>query len=102
MIDKSEFVLQSNIVLTITSGQVYQLKNADGPKGLILEFTNDFFCKTDHDIELVFHNGLFCHFAMNEVINLAENKVVEMALLLIQNELIHQPYQYLLSVHSHY
>src|SRR5262249_30999909 len=64
-----------------------------------LEFTLDFFCKDDKDIELIFHNGLFCHFALNEVIAVDKN-ILETQLDLIREELFDQPYQYLISIHS--
>jgi YesN/AraC family two-component response regulator len=65
----------------------------------VLEFTLDFFCKDDKDIELIFHNGLFCHFAMNEVITV-DAAIVDEQLKLIEEELYSKPYQYLISVHS--
>src|SRR4030095_15015994 len=59
-----------------------------------------FFCKDDRDIELIFHNGLFCHFGDNSVIAVPNYKVVEDQLRLIKQELSMQPYQFLISVHS--
>jgi hypothetical protein len=59
---------QINTVITITSGQIHHIKKSKAAAGFVLEFTFDFFCKDDKDIELIFHNSLFCHFAMNEVI----------------------------------
>jgi AraC family transcriptional regulator, transcriptional activator of pobA len=98
-IDEKKFNLTSGQVITITSGQIHNINKTSKAKGFILEFTLDFFCKDDKDIELIFHNGLFCHFAMNEVI--AVNKsLVEAQLNLIQQELKEQPYQYLISIHS--
>ena len=98
-IDETVFTLKSNEVITITSGQFHRFNNAINATGFILEFTLDFFCKDDKDIELIFHNGLFCHFAMNEVIPV-DKKVVETLLALIQEELNEKPYQYLTSIHS--
>ncbi|HEY0667385.1 MAG TPA: helix-turn-helix domain-containing protein [Sphingobacteriaceae bacterium] len=98
-IDENEFRLTSGQVVTITSGQIHKINKTSKGKGVILEFTLDFFCKDDKDIELIFHNGLFCHFAMNEVIEV-NNGIVETQLGLIQEELDEQPYQYLISVHS--
>ena len=86
-------------VVTITSGQVHCIKKATKAAGYLLEFTLDFFCKDDKDIELIFHNGLFCHFAMNEVIDV-DKTVLQQQLQLISEELLKQPYQYLISVHS--
>ena len=69
VVDEKELKLRGYDVLTITSGQIHYLKNSRKAEGFILEFTMDFFCKNDNDIELIFHNGLFCHFDLNEVIN---------------------------------
>jgi len=97
-VDEKDFKLKPGEVITITSGQFHSIHHTKS-KGFVLEFTLDFFCKDDKDIELIFHNGLFCHFAMNEVI--AVNKVVvEEQLTLIQEELEKQPYQHLISIHS--
>lgn len=99
MIDEKEFKLSSGQLITITSGQVHSINKSSKAKGFILEFTLDFFCKDDKDIELIFHNGLFCHFSMNEVI--AVNKgIIENQLNNIKEELDKKPYQYLISVHS--
>ena len=99
IIDEKEFSLKSGDVITITSGQVHSLQQTSKTKGTILEFTLDFFCKDDKDIELIFHNGLFCHFAMNEVIAV-DKAIMETQLISIQQELKDKPYQYLTSVHS--
>lgn len=100
VVDEKELVLTSKSVLTITSGQVHYFKQFDGAKGFILEFTLDFFCKTDSGIELIFQNGLFCHFAMNEVIPVTYHKFVEEQLEIIGTEMEEEPYQHLISVHS--
>ena len=99
-VDDGVFDLSTNTVITITSGQVHCLRNSKNAKGYVLEFTYDFFCKSDADIELIFHNSLFCHFAMNEIISLGENKLVAKELELIATELERQPFQYLTSVRS--
>lgn len=99
--DENTFLLKQNQVLTITSGQVHYFKNIKSAAGYILEFTLDFFCKDDNDIELVFHNGLFCHFDMNEVIEVPGYKTVENYLKLIKKDIELKPYQYLISVHSY-
>jgi len=99
LIDEKEFHLSAGETVTITSGQIHSLSKPPKAKGYILEFTLDFFCKDDKDIELIFHNGLFCHFAMNEVIPV-DKAVVEAQLRSIEEELLHKPYQYLISVHS--
>lgn len=99
-VDENEFELKANSVITITSGQIHYFKKIKAAKGFILEFTFDFFCKDDKDIELIFHNSLFCHFAMNEVIPLGKSQLVEWELKQIEKELNEKPYQYLISVHS--
>ena len=99
-VDENEFVIKKNSVITITSGQIHYITKNNKAKGFILEFTYDFFCKTDNDIELIFHNSLFCHFAMNEVIDLGKSDLVEKELINIQQELATKPYQYLISFHS--
>jgi len=98
-IDEKEFLLAAGQVVTITSGQIHTLHRHPKAKGYILEFTLDFFCKDDNDIELIFHNGLFCHFAMNEVIPV-DKMVAETQLSAIEQELRNEPYQYLISVRS--
>jgi AraC-like DNA-binding protein len=100
VVDESEFTLKANSVITITSGQVHYIKSKKAPKGFALEFTYDFFCKNDADIELIFHNSLFCHFAMNEVIPLGRSQQVGQELHQIEKELTETPYQYLISTHS--
>jgi AraC family transcriptional regulator, transcriptional activator of pobA len=100
IVDQGEFTLTVNSVITITSGQVHHITKSKAAKGYVLEFTYDFFCKTDNDIELIFHNSLFCHFAMNEVINLKKRKAIGEELQKLESELKEKPYQYLISVHS--
>lgn len=99
-IDDRDFELGAHQVITITSGQFHYLKRMQEAKGFVLEFTYDFFCKDDKDIELIFHNGLFCHFDLNEVISIPGDQVIEMHLAAIADELRQKPYQYLTSVHS--
>ncbi|MBI3138306.1 MAG: helix-turn-helix domain-containing protein [Sphingobacteriales bacterium] len=99
LVDEKEFSIGAGQVITITSGQVHCITNSKKAKGYVLEFTLDFFCKDDKDIELIFHNGLFCHFAMNEVIAV-DKEILAAQLSLIQQELKEQPYQYLISIHS--
>jgi AraC family transcriptional regulator, transcriptional activator of pobA len=100
VVDEKEFELKANDVITITSGQAHYIKKNQKAKGFVLEFAYAFFCKDDKDIELIFHNGLFCHFAMNEVIPIKRAGIVEEQLQSISNELSRQPYQYQISVHS--
>lgn len=99
-IDGIDFLLKQHQVVTITSGQVHFIKNNTTAKGYILEFTYDFFCKDDNDVELIFENGLFCHFDDNQVIAINDYQTVIQQLKLIAKELKEQPYQYLTSVHS--
>ncbi|MGO4773236.1 helix-turn-helix domain-containing protein [Flavobacterium sp. W22_SRS_FK3] len=99
-VDENEFVLTENSVLTITSGQIHYFKNIENATGFVLEFTYAFFCKDDNDMELIFHNGLFCHFAMNEMIRVDNPEIIIRELEEIKTELIETPYQYLISVHS--
>jgi len=100
VVDENEFDLRANSVITITSGQIHYIKKSKSAKGFVVEFTYDFFCKDDKDIELIFHNSLFCHFAMNEVVALGKSNLLESELEQIEKELKQQPYQYLITVHS--
>ena len=100
MVDEHDYELKAGSVITITSGQVHYIKKMNSPKGYVLEFTYAFFCKDDNDIELIFHNGLFCHFGDNAVIGVRNYKVMEEQLALIKQELYTQPYQFLISLHS--
>ncbi|HEX5152877.1 MAG TPA: AraC family transcriptional regulator [Parafilimonas sp.] len=100
VVDENEFTLKQHEVLTITSGQIHYFKTWNKAEGFILEFTLDFFCKNDNDIELTFQNGLFCHFDRNEVIPVANYQTIHQQLELIKKELEEKPYQYLISIHS--
>lgn len=100
VIDDKELLLTKNQLVTITSGQIHYLKKLSGAEGTILEFTLDFICKDDNDIELIFHNGLFCHFDLNEVITVPHHQIIETQLKLIGEELSSKPYQYLISIRS--
>ncbi len=100
VVDEQELELQANEVITITSGQIHYLKKTDGARGWVLEFTYAFFCKDDSDIELIFHNSLFCHFAMNEIIPLSENERVGQLLQEMEGELREKLFQYPIAVHS--
>lgn len=99
LIDENIFKLKSGQTVTITSGQFHQLITVEGEL-TALEFTLDFFCKSDSDIELIFHNGLFCHFGMNEMITVQNPAAFTDTLNLIEKEIQEKPYQYLISVHS--
>ncbi len=100
VVDEKELSVQQHSVLTITSGQIHYLKNCNRAEGFILEFPLDFFCKNDNDIELIFQNGLFCHFDMNEIIAVPGHRMIQSQLELIMQELQSQPYQYLITIHS--
>ncbi|HOY12312.1 MAG TPA: helix-turn-helix domain-containing protein [Saprospiraceae bacterium] len=99
-IDGTKFVIPSNHVITITSGQFHKYFPTTNGKGLILRFTYDFFCKNDIDIELIFENGLFCHFDRNEVIDVSIQPHIQSYLESIEEELHIQPYQHLISIHA--
>jgi AraC family transcriptional regulator, transcriptional activator of pobA len=100
VVDDKVLMLKPFNVLTITSGQVFYHKENTPSKGVILEFSFDFFCKDDKDIELIFHNGLFCHFDLNEIIPIGNQEVMNAQLQWIERELVEQPYQYLTSIHA--
>ena len=100
-VDDQAFTLRANDVITITSGQVHCFSEIGDASARILEFTVDFMCKTDNDIELIFENGLFCHFDKNEVISLGEQTPVAGWLRSIGKELYTQPYQHATSIHSY-
>jgi len=100
IVDEKELNLKAHDVLTVTSGQIHYFKKCNKADGFILEFTLDFFCKNDNDIELIFHNGLFCHFSLNEVISIPNSHIVQAQLESISKELHSKPYQYFISVHS--
>jgi len=100
MVDENEFSITKHQVLTITSGQVHFFKDISGTID-VLEFSLDFICKDDNDIELIFHNGLFCHFGMNEVITIEPSANFNTLLSNIANELRVKPYQYYISIRSY-
>jgi AraC-like DNA-binding protein len=100
VIDENEFILNKNRAITITSGQIHFFNEINGDLDC-LEFTLDFICKDDNDIELIFHNGLFCHFGMNEIISIKDNLAVYELLQKIKTELKKKPYQHLISVRNY-
>ncbi len=99
-VDNKLLTLTKNQVLTITSGQYHYFKNTQSGKGYLLNFTLDYFCKTEKDIELIFQNSLFCHFDYNEIITTNNTLEINQQLQKIEQELIQKPFQYLESVHS--
>lgn len=100
VIDAQQFSLTENELVSITSGQVHYFKEIIGCIR-VLEFTLDFICKDENDIELIFHNGLFCHFGMNEVICIYETEKFEGLLNAIDIELSTQPYQYRIALRTY-
>jgi AraC-like DNA-binding protein len=99
-IDSSLFIVSSRSLITITSGQFHKFLNTSDAKGFILIFSYDFFCKDDKDIELIFQNGLFCHFDINEIIHIKNHSIVSEQLQLIEQELTEEPFQFLTSIHA--
>ncbi|UAY55312.1 helix-turn-helix domain-containing protein [Arachidicoccus terrestris] len=99
-IDETEFTMQSGQVITITSGQVHYFTALRG-QIQVLDFALEFICKDDSDIELIFHNGLFCHFGENELISLRDPALFENLLDKSAAELEQKPFQYLITVRSY-
>ncbi len=100
-VDHMAFELKEYQLMTITSGQIHQVTGiSKDAKGIVLEFSYDFFCKSDLDLELIFQNGLFCHFDRNEVITIHNAHFVQEQLMEIQEEINNQPFQFLTSIHS--
>ncbi len=99
-IDRMNFTIPADNAITITSGQFHEFQEAENAKGIILQVTYDFFCKDDKDIELIFHNGLFCHFDRNQIIDVSMHSSIGTQLKCIVKELNEKPYQYISSIHS--
>jgi AraC-like DNA-binding protein len=99
-VDNKILKLSKNHVLTITSGQYHCFKDLKNAEGFILDFTLDYMCKTEKDIELIFQNSLFCHFDYNEIIQIENPKEIENQLKNISDEFDNKPFQYLNSIHS--
>ena len=99
-VDEKEIKVGPREVLTITSGQYHYFKDTENAEGYLLDFTLDFFCKSDVDIEHIFRNGLFCHFDLNEVIPIGNYDAVAQQLQQIERELTEKPFQYLTSVQA--
>jgi YesN/AraC family two-component response regulator len=90
-------------ILTITPKQYYQFLLLSNVKGHILEFTYDFFCKDAKTVELIYHNGLYCHFALNELIQVPDDAArskVEYLFSEINKEAQTCFFEYEASVHS--
>lgn len=99
-VDDKALVIRADDILTITSGQVFYFINIDEAVGLILQFSFDFFCKDEQAIELVFHNGLFCHFDLNEIIPINNSVDTAARLNVIKKELADRHYQYPVVIRS--
>ncbi len=102
-IDNEKYIIKKRQFLTITPKQFYQFIEVSNSDGFILEFTYDFFCKSDKAIELIYHNGLYCHFGLNELINIASEESylnVEHCFSLINKELLNKDFEYEASLHS--
>ncbi|MEH6304707.1 helix-turn-helix domain-containing protein [Olivibacter sp. CPCC 100613] len=99
IIDTQQYTLTNHEVITITSGQIHHFKEIAGHIA-ILEFSLDFICKDENDIELIFHNGLFCHFGINEVVPVKRIDTFNYLLQLIETELQKKLYQHSISIRA--
>lgn len=99
-VDGRQLSVPAHHVLTVTSGQIHRFQDVKKSSGVVLYFTLDFFSKDDTDLELIFHNGLFCHFDLNEIIPVQHPQALETQLDLIRQELERTPYQYMASIHA--
>lgn len=102
-IDQQVYVVENKQFVTITPKQFYKVISISNGEGFFLEFTYDFFCKDDKAIELIYHNGLFCQFALNEVISIPSDEVLSRVasyFLSIQTELEQKHFEYEASLHS--
>ena len=100
VVDNKRLTLNKNQILTITSGQYHYFENVSEGRGYVLDFTLNYICKTEKDIELIFQNSLFCHFDYNEVISINSPEEIETELSKIERELREKPFQYLDSIHA--
>ena len=99
-VDEKILEVPAGSVLTITSGQIHQFLAMEDVRGYVLTFSLDYFCKNDHDLELIFQNGLFCHFSQNEVIPVEKKVFIKSQLQEIAKERAMEPYQYHIAIHS--
>jgi len=102
-IDNQSYVIEQRQFLTITPKQFYQFTEITNCEGYILEFTYDFFCKDEKSTELIYHNGLFCHFGLNELITLSDEDSflkTESYFDAIKKELESKFFEYETSLHS--
>jgi AraC family transcriptional activator of pobA len=102
-IDNQVYEISEQHFLTITPKQFYQFIEIRNCEGKIIEFTYDFFCKDSKAIELIYHNGLFCHFGLNELIRIPNHeslKLVGSYIHSLNNELSNKEFEYETSIHS--
>ncbi len=102
-IDNQPYEIISGHFLTITPKQYYQFIEINTCDGYVLEFTYDFFCKNDKAIELIYHNGLYCHFGLNELIKIPNEeslRMVDIYFNSIKSELINKQFEYETSLHA--
>ena len=102
-IDSEIYALKTGNLLTITPKQYYQFKELKNAEGYILEFTYDFFCRDDKSLELVYHNGLYCHFALNEIIKTPDKEspdVIAAYFKTIKKEFANKQFEFEESLHS--
>ncbi len=102
-IDNQLYKITGGHFLTITPKQYYQFIEINKCDGYILEFTYDFFCQDEKSIELIYHNGLYCHFGLNELIkipNAASLSAIADYFNSIKNELKNKQFEYETSLHS--
>ncbi|RSC96175.1 helix-turn-helix domain-containing protein [Tenacibaculum singaporense] len=100
VVDNKCLIIHKNQILTITSGQYHYFENVNDGKGYVLDFTLNYICKTEKDIELIFQNSLFCHFDYNEVISINSPEEIETEIHKIERELREKPFQHLDSIHA--
>ncbi len=102
-IDNENYIVSKKELLTITPKQYFQFKELKNCKGYIVEFTYDFFCKDDKTVELIYHNGLYCHFGLNEIIKIPTDesiKSIESYFISLETEIIQKQFEYETSIHS--
>lgn len=102
-IDNQLYEINERQFLTITPKQFYQFVEIKNCEGYTLVFTYDFFCKDDKTIELIYHNGLYCHFGLNELINIPNDNsfnMVESYFKSVKNELTTKAFEFETNLHS--
>lgn len=102
-IDNQQYEISECQFLTITPKQFYQFIEISNCKGQIIEFTYDFFCKDDKTVELIYHNGLYCHFGLNELITIPDESCLSLAdsyFHALKKELTAKNFEFETSIHS--